>query len=110
VNKTAEFTKNAIEQSRAMEKKANGNGSDANGKEWEDVDTDALSKEEGKTMKMITNVFKDFFTADEFNGYVASLERGSLGLTKIVEAKEVEAGNSGNIDAVPAKMVAVGSA
>lgn len=58
----------------------NGAEYDRHGQQWQDVADDAFSAEEAKVMKMVKNVFADYFSADSFHGKAARLERGNLGL------------------------------
>ena len=86
VAKAVDFSYNAVQEKIPRERKVNNfqsvNGVeyDKHGQQWQDVEENAFSAEEAKVMKMVKNVFADYFSADSFNGKVARLERGNLGL------------------------------
>ena len=86
VAKAVDFSYNAVQGNKPEEQKANGfqsvNGSeyDKQGQQWQDVAEDAFSTEEAKVMKMVKNVFADYFSVDSYDGKVARLEHGNLGL------------------------------
>lgn len=81
VDKSNDFTYNAIEKSTVDGKAPKGFGLKEAGKgNWEAPEAEDLDKHEQKILKMIKNVFKDFFDADSFNGMVARMDRGNLGL------------------------------
>ena len=75
------------ERKAVVQELQNGNekatdGDDADSKNWKHVVNDALEADERKVMKMVKNVFADYFTVDAFDGMVANLKHGSLGLVK----------------------------
>lgn len=88
VTKAVDFSYNAVQRSKPEEPKQNNvNGTacgptDGKGKEWEDVENDALYPDEQRVLKMVNNTFQDYFTVDAFDGMVANLKQGSLGLVK----------------------------
>jgi hypothetical protein len=102
VSKAIDFTYNAVqgnnhEEREAVPHKMNGindqacGPTDAKAKEWEDVGKDAFSTDEGRVLKMVMDTFKDYFTVDAYDGLVANLQRGSLGLVKITHGDQVTA-------------------
>ena len=87
VSKAIDFSYNAVNQRKTPEgqkvdnfQSVNGAEYDKNGQKWQDVNDDAFSAEEAKVMKMVKNVFADYFSVDIHGGKVARLERGNLGL------------------------------
>ena len=90
VTKAVDFTYNAVQRQnpegaegvlqRPTETKRAPN--DMGAKEWTDVDDEALNKHEAGVLKMAKNIFGDYFTVDTFDGMVANVERGNLGLRK----------------------------
>ena len=61
----------------------NGEKSGANAQEWQDITKDVFTTDEAKVLKMVKNVFADYFAIDSFDGRVARMERGNLGLVKV---------------------------
>lgn len=47
------------------------------------MNKDVFTTDEAKVLKMVKNVFADYFTVDNFDGRVARMERGNLGLVKV---------------------------
>ena len=88
VSKAIDFSYNAVQQKKEAPKgqkkdnfqSVNGAEYDKHGQKWQDVTEDAFSSEEAKVMKMVKNVFADFFSVENHGGKVARLERGNLGL------------------------------
>ena len=66
-----------------------GNGTSSH--TWKTVVNEALEDEERKVMTVVKNVFADYFTVDAFDGMVANLKHGSLGLVK-TSIEETESG------------------
>ena len=58
------------------------------GQNWEDIKEKSFSAEEAKVMKMVKNVFKDYFQADTYAGKIAKLEHGNLGLVDLQQKQE----------------------
>lgn len=101
VSKAVDFTFNAVQRNNPEEHGAvlqkpngpNGNASDPTdpkAKEWVDVVKDALSTDEQRVLKMVKDTFQDYFTVDAFDGMVANLKRGSLGLVKAAPADQAD--------------------
>ena len=88
VSKAIDFSYNAVQQKKKLAEgqkedkfqSVNGAEYDKNGQKWQDVTEDAFSAEEAKVMKMVNNVFADFFSVEKHGGKVARLEHGNLGL------------------------------
>ena len=86
VAKAVDFSYHAVQgQNPEVQKvknfrSVNGAEYDKHGQQWQDVAEDAFSTEEASVMKMIKNVFSDYFSVDSFKGKVARLEHGNLGL------------------------------
>ncbi|KAH8585720.1 non-heme halogenase [Bisporella sp. PMI_857] len=80
ISKAVEFTSSVVAKSNGT----NGtNGHKADEKDQlQEVGKDAFTTDEERVLKMVKNVFKDFFAVDSYYGMVANLERGSLGLVK----------------------------
>ena len=72
----------------------NGAEYDKQGQRWQDVNEDAFSAEEAKVMKMVKNVFADYFSVDSHGGKVARLERGNLGLHSLGAEKKLTNGHA----------------
>ena len=83
ISKAVDFTYNAV-QGNAPEKPTTTNGTapDAETNKWQDVGEEAFSTDEARVLKMVKATFADYFTVDAFDGLVANLERGKLGLVK----------------------------
>ena len=62
-----------------MEESTSGTADD---KQWKNVMNDALNTDERRVMKMVKDVFADYFTVDAFDGMVANVKHGSLGAEK----------------------------
>ena len=101
VYKAVDFTFNAVQRNNPEGRGAvlqnvnstNGNASDptdAKAKEWVDVREDAHSTDEQRVLKMVNKVFQDYFSVDVFDGMVANLNRGSLGLVKAAPGSQVD--------------------
>lgn len=104
VAKAVDFTYNAVQGNKPEEPTTNGhtngvngtnghmNGTngDAKAKEWVDVGKDAFSTDEARVLKMVKDTFADYFTVDSYDGLVANLERGNLGLVKAVPGQQRE--------------------
>ena len=90
VTKAIDFSYHAVQQGKQPPPEGqrvdkefqsiNGAEYDRHGQRWQDVTEDAFSTEEAKVMKMVKNVFADYFSVDSHGGKVARLERGNLGL------------------------------
>ena len=85
---------------------SNASTNDSKSGEWETVEVDALLAEEAKALKMAAKTFGDF-AIDTFDGRVAKLERGKLGLAKVAEKTTEKkmvngTGNSAQIDGLEA--------
>ena len=88
VTKAIDFSYHAVQQGKKAPEaqkvdkfeSVNGAEYDRHGQRWQDVSEDAFSAEEAKVMKMVKNVFADYFSVDSHGGKVARLERGNLGL------------------------------
>lgn len=100
ISKAVDFTYNAVQRKNTEEQEAalqksngtNGNASgptDTKGKEWVEVNN-ALSTDEQRVLKMVKDTFQDYFTVDAFDGMVANLQRGSLGLVKATPGAQVD--------------------
>lgn len=84
VFKAVDFTYNAIQDSRLEKQQAiHGEKIGANTQEWHDVTEDTFTTDEAKVLKMVKNVFADYFAVDNFDGRVARMELGNLGLDKV---------------------------
>ena len=83
ISKAVDFTYNAV-QGNTPEKptSTNGTATDAETNKWQDVGEEAFSTDEARVLKMVKATFADYFTVDAFDGMVANLERGKLGLVK----------------------------
>lgn len=101
VSKAVDFTFNAVQRNNTEEHGAvlqklngpNGNAfdpTDLKAKEWVDVVNDALSTDEQRVLKMVKDTFQDYFTVDSFDGMVANLKRGSLGLVKAAPGDQAD--------------------
>ena len=101
VAKAVDFTYNAVQGNKAEEHTTdghtngtnghmNGTNGDAKAKEWVDVGKDAFSTDEARVLKMVKDTFADYFTVDAYDGLVANLERGNLGLVKATPGKQKE--------------------
>lgn len=82
VSKAVEFTSSVV----AKPNGANGAEKD----ELQEVGKDAFTTDEVRVLKMVKNVFKDFFAVDSYFGMVANLERGHLGLVKAAPDSTIE--------------------
>ena len=88
VTKAIDFSYNAVQQKKKAQEEqkvdnfqsVNGADYDKHGQKWQDVNEDAFNAEEAKVMKMVKNVFADYFSVDSHGGKVARLEHGNLGL------------------------------
>ena len=88
VTKAIDFSYNAVQRGKKPSEgqrvdnfqSVNGAEYDRHGQRWQDVTEDAFSTEEAKVMKMVKNVFADYFSVDSHGGKVARLEHGNLGL------------------------------
>ena len=113
VVKAVDFTYNAVQGNKAEEHTTNGHMKGANGhvngtsgdataKEWINVRKDAFSTDEARVLKMVKDTFTDYFTVDSYDGLVANLERGNLGLVKATPGRQKEikklAGDHGKVD------------
>ena len=91
VTKAIDFSYHAVQQGKEAPEgqrvdkfqSVNGAEYDRHGQRWQDVSEDAFSAEEAKVMKMVKNVFADYFSVDSHGGKVARLERGNLGLHSV---------------------------
>lgn len=87
VSKAVDFTYNAIQDNKPEKQDAvngiNGEKSGAEAQKWQDVTKDVFTTDEAKVLKMVKNVFADYFAVDTFDGRVARMERGNLGLVKV---------------------------
>ena len=102
ISKAVDFTYNAVHHNTPKEREAivqkmeesnnDGAAGAANGesKQWKNVMNDALNTDERRVMKMVKDVFADYFTVDAFNGMVANLKHGSLGLVKTASGDKLE--------------------
>lgn len=55
-----------------------------NGQIWtKELKSDEFDLAEAKVLKMVKNVFADYFAVDEYEGMIARLESGNLGLNKV---------------------------
>lgn len=72
----------------------NGAEYDKHGQQWQDVAEDAFSAEEANVMKMVKNVFADYFSVDSFDGKVARLEHGNLGLHSVPAEEKLMTGHA----------------
>ena len=93
VAKAVDFTYNAVQGNKSEEHTntkghMNGINDDAKAKEWVDVGKDAFSTDEARVLKMVKDTFADYFTVDAYDGLVANLERGSLGLVKAAPGEQ----------------------
>ncbi|KAL9132612.1 MAG: hypothetical protein Q9175_006212 [Cornicularia normoerica] len=90
ISKAVDFTYNAVQRNNPDEREAvlakltgtNGTATDTEAKKWQDVGKEAFSTDEARVLKMVKDTFADYFTVDAFDGMVANLERGKLGLVK----------------------------
>ena len=100
VAKAVDFSYNAVQGKKPGGQKVkdfqsvNGAEYDKHGQQWQDVSEDAFSKEEAKVMKMVKNVFADYFSVDSFNGKVARLEHGNLGLSNAPAEEKLTNGHA----------------
>ena len=99
VAKAVDFSYNAVQGQNPEVQKAknfqsvNGAEYDKHGQQWQDVTEDAFSTEEAKVMKMVKNVFSDYFSVDSYNGKVARLEHGNLGLRSLPAEEKLTNGH-----------------
>lgn len=100
ISNTVDFTYNAIQRNpgevNAVSQKMNGHSlNDMNGKthghgkDWTEVNRTALSASEKQVLQLAKDVFKGYFSADGYDGMIAHLKRGSLGLMKSMPANQV---------------------
>ncbi|KAM3080828.1 hypothetical protein ACMFMG_004782 [Clarireedia jacksonii] len=80
VSKAVEFTSSVVAKPNGVNGDNGHNGDKKDG--LQEVGKDAFTTDEERVLKMVKNVFKDFFAVDSYFGMVANLERGSLGLVK----------------------------
>ena len=94
VSKAVDFTFKAVQRKSLEERevvleklKAVSDGTfapnDKQAQEWVGVVKDAFSTDEDRVLKMVKNVFADYFSVDEHGGLVANLEKGNLGLVQL---------------------------
>ena len=75
----------------------NGHTNGTNGQQWQDIKADAFTNDEAKVLKMIKDVYADYFSQDTYDGRVARVERGNLGLVAAKQAPTVpDTMSSGN--------------
>lgn len=78
----------------------NGHTNGTNSQQWADVNEEAFTNDEAKVLKMVKHVFADYFSEDSYDGRMARLERGKLGLVEMDKGKggmvpDMKAGNGG---------------
>lgn len=96
ISKAVDFTYNAVHGKPPKEREAdvqkleesNSGTADSDSKQWKSVMNEALNTDERRVMKMVKDVFADYFAVDAFDGMVANVKHGSLGLVKTVPEGE----------------------
>lgn len=72
---------------------------------YQELEKVEFSPDEARVLKMVKDTFQDYFTVDAFEGLVAHLKRGSLGLVKNTPKAQIEASLGDHMQAASAGQV-----